>query len=568
MTVDCPEEENLLESLRGRNIYVPGVCGGTYGCGKCRVRVLEGFLEVTGGDARHLSIDELENGWRLACLARPTQNLVIEAVRLGEENFRAVTEYDGEFFGAPPVVIDEMPFEKSAKSVTERVCGDHGEGGLTMEVLRDCSGLVEGGFKTAYIARSGGRVLHVGGTRRALYAIAVDIGTTTLCLSLVNVVDGTVLGCLSSINDQRRYGMDVISRIMRAAQGELPVLSGLIRTQIAREAEKLCAEHGVDHGSVVKMAIAGNTVMLHLLLGLSCRTLGVYPFTPVTLSPLSLRYDDIFDGCGVDFSCQADILPGISTYVGADISAGILFTDLIESERPAVLLDMGTNGEMALSRDGMLYCAAAAAGPAFEGGNIQWGTGSVPGAISSVRFEGDVCRIDTIGGAPPVGICGSGVIDATAECLTHGFILPNGRFERNRGGRVVLGATNAGEEIVFTQKDIREVQLGKSAIRSGMDVLMRAAGLQYGDIGEFYVAGGFGSSVNTENGAAIGLFPAELSGKMRAVGNSALGGLVKYLLDDSAPKVLDAITRNAKEFSLSEDKSFNRMFIDNMSFVL
>jgi uncharacterized 2Fe-2S/4Fe-4S cluster protein (DUF4445 family) len=437
-----------------------------------------------------------------------------------------------------------------------------GDGPLSMETLRGCSEIVESGAAEVFVARAGGRILRVG-HKAALFAIAVDIGTTTICMALIDVRDGTVSGRLSMINRQREYGADVISRIHRAANGELTAIGGAVRSQIAQGALKICADNGVEPGAVIRMAVVGNTAMLHLLLGLSCKTLGVYPFTPVTLDTLYLRYDEIFEG---PLRCAVEVLPGISTYVGADAAAGILFTNLHESASPALLLDMGTNGEMAVSRDGRLHCTATAAGPAFEGGNIEWGTGSVPGAISSVRFDGGEARIETIDGALPTGICGSGVIDAVAACLKSGIISETGRFEKRFEGGVPLGVTDQGREIRFTQRDVREVQLAKSAVRSGIDILLKTAGLSYEDVGAFYIAGGFGYRIDFDSGVAIGLFPKELSGRMRAVGNSALGGAIKYLLDKSAGSALEAIARGSGHFDLSEDGAFNDMFMENMIF--
>jgi len=551
---------NLLDAMRGMGLYVPALCGGRGTCGKCRIRAMDGALDVTETDAAHISRGDLDAGWRLACAARPTSDAAVEVAPRGEDNFAVVEDYSGAIRGAAAITT-LVAMEKSPRSVTDRVKMD-GDVPLSMETLRGCSEIVENGASEVFVTRAGGRILRVG-SRTDLFAIAADIGTTTLCMALVDVRDGAVLGRLSMINKQREYGADVISRIHRAANGDLAAIGDAVRVQLARGAQKICSDNGVDPGAVVRMAVVGNTAMLHLLLGLSCKTLGAYPFTPVTLDALYLRYDEIFEG---SLRCAVEVLPGISTYVGADITAGILFTNLPESERPALLLDMGTNGEMAVSRDGRLCCTATAAGPAFEGGNIEWGTGSVPGAISSVRFDGGETRIETIGGTPPTGICGSGVIDAVAACLKSGIISGTGRFEKDFEGGVSLGLTERGREIRFTQRDVREVQLAKSAVRSGIDILLKIAGLSYGDVGAFYIAGGFGYRIGFDSGVAIGLFPEEFSGRMTAVGNSALGGAIKYLLDESAGGALEAIARGAEHFDLSEDGAFNDMFMENMMF--
>jgi uncharacterized 2Fe-2S/4Fe-4S cluster protein (DUF4445 family) len=289
-----------------------------------------------------------------------------------------------------------------------------------------------------------------------------------------------------------------------------------------------------------------------------------------------MNYRELFEG---DLFCEVAVLPGISTYVGADITAGILFSGIHRSREPAAFMDIGTNGEMALAFGGKILCAATAAGPAFEGGNILWGTGSVPGAISKARFrkvgaapegkspEGQF-EITTIGGKEPVGICGSGVVDIVYQGLVNGLILPGGRFDRKSlpANEIFLARAPDGRDIVFCQKDVRELQLGKSAIRSGFDAMLNYAKLGYDDIKTLYIAGGFGFNLNLESGAGIGLIPRELLPKVSLAGNSALGGAAKYLLNPDYGETLYRITEEAVEFSLPSDKFFNSSFINNVNF--
>jgi uncharacterized 2Fe-2S/4Fe-4S cluster protein (DUF4445 family) len=239
-------------------------------------------------------------------------------------------------------------------------------------------------------------------------------------------------------------------------------------------------------------------------------------------------------------------------------------------------MDIGTNGEMALAKDGKLLCTATAAGPAFEGGNILWGTGSVPGAISQVKYRNGgngvsggesntMFDVKTIGDKPPVGICGSAVVDIVYQGLRNGLIESSGRFARGVGD-LVLAKNPEGEEIKFIQKDVRELQLAKSAIRSGMEALLRHTGTDYGAVKTLYIAGGFGFNLNFESGAGIGLIPPELLPKVSLIGNSALGGAVKYLLDRDAGDTLEKIVALSQEYSLPEDRYFNEIFIDNVEF--
>jgi uncharacterized 2Fe-2S/4Fe-4S cluster protein (DUF4445 family) len=348
----------------------------------------------------------------------------------------------------------------------------------------------------------------------------------------------------------------------RAGKGDLSKMSAAVRGQIAGCAETLCRNQGISEKAVIKFAVAGNTTMIHLLLNLNCTTLGVVPFTPVTLDFVSCAWHELFDG---DFSCPVVILPGISTCVGADISAGLFFTELHRITGPVFFMDIGTNGEMALAKDGKLLCAATAAGPAFEGGNILCGMGSVPGAISRVNYRNGSFDIKTIANKPPIGICGSGVIDTVYQGLRNGLIESGGKFTTGTGD-MVLAKNPAGEDIKFVQKDARELQLAKSAIRSGMETLFHRTGTDYGEVKALYIAGGFGFNMNPESCAGIGLIPRELESKVSIAGNSALGGTVRYLLDHGAEDEIKKIISLSREHSLQEDKYFNQIFIDNIEF--
>lgn len=556
-TIEIEPGENLLKSLQAGGVYVPAVCGGRGVCGKCGVSVLTGSLPASAADRAHFAPEDIAAGRRLGCTAFPTQSLTLEIPETGEARFSGVADFQFE-----PIVraFDEQPFTrgKSPLSFARQL---NPAGGLTLSELREASKLAEAASgETVSVFTDRGRIIHIG--TEPLYAIAVDIGTTTIAFAGVDLKTGTVVHRLSVVNRQREYGADVISRIQRANAGDIVLLSRCVRTQIAEGIAELCAGEGMQRGRVCTIAVAGNTAMLHLLLQISCKTLGLSPFTPVTLDMAYIRYRELFDG---DRDCGVMVLPGISAYVGADITAGLLFTELHKSAVPAAFMDIGTNGEMALAYGGKLLCTATAAGPAFEGGNILWGTGSVPGAIAHVRFRDGVFESNTIGNQPPVSICGSGIVDTVYQGLKQEIILPNGRFNAQTK-EITLAQNPEGRNIVFTQKDVRELQLAKSAIRSGFDALLNHAGLGYDDLDTLYLAGGFGFNLNLESAAGIGLIPYELVPKIRLVGNSALGGTVKYLLNSDYEDALNQIIENAEEFSLPTDPYFNTHFITNVDF--
>ncbi|MDR1030886.1 MAG: ASKHA domain-containing protein [Treponema sp.] len=574
--ITISEEEagnkSLLQHLQDNGIYLPALCGGHGSCGKCAVKVVSGLLKASDADESYFAPAAMSAGFRLACTAYPTEPIRIVLPDTHEEQFSVVSHFEA----LDRIVIknldrERIPIEKSPVSFARQV-NPAQSGMVSLHELEKIARLAEQtqyntGKNKVYVYRDKETILHISDKPKDLYAIGIDIGTTTLALALVNLQTGTIQGRLSLVNKQREYGADLISRIQRANDGDLPRLSQRIREQIGEAVITLCHTSAIEALDVVKMAIAGNTTMLHFLLNLRCDTLGYYPFTPITLDRVSFYYDEVFTG---PLSCKVDVLPGISTYVGADITAGILCSNLYRSSEPVLLLDIGTNGEMALfipahgpGGAGKILAAATAAGPAFEGGNILWGTGSVPGAIASVSYQSGGFAVQTIDNQDPIGICGSGVVDTVYAGLTHKLILPNGRLRDQTTG-LFLAKTADGQDILFCQKDVRELQLGKSAIRSGMDALLHQSGLRYEDIQQVFVAGGFGFKLPVASGVGIGLIPQALESKIRLIGNSALGGTIRYLLDRDTSEILPQILSISEEFSLSGDPYFNQLFIQNL----
>jgi uncharacterized 2Fe-2S/4Fe-4S cluster protein (DUF4445 family) len=496
------QRRSLLTLLRERGAYLPALCGGRGTCGKCRV--LCGELPVSTADRARFSQAELAAGFRLACAAYPAGEVsVVIPEAADEQSFSALTDFDaGKLLGA---AVEKPPYR---------------------------------------------------------YAIGVDLGTTTIAFALLDAHSGAVLSTLSMLNEQRKWGADVISRIDAANSGELQRLSESVRGQIGAGIAALCPK--VSDTALV--AVAGNTTMLHILHEFSCQHLGRAPFTPVSLDFVTRPYSALFDG---DLAATVVTLPGISTYVGADIVADILFADLLQTHENALLIDIGTNGEMALLTAGRLLCTATAAGPAFEGGNLLWGTGGVSGAIAKARYENGGWELETIGGCPPVGICGSGVVDVVWQGLKNDLILPSGRLNQRDElaiDELVLAKTTDGRDITLHQKDVREVQLAKSAIRSGLDALLHHAGLDYDAIDTLYLAGGFAYHLNPESAGGIGLLPPQLLPKLKQLGNGALAGALLYALNPAKVEPLKRIVALSEAYPLPEDPYFNTLFIENLTF--
>ncbi|MDR3160966.1 MAG: ASKHA domain-containing protein [Spirochaetaceae bacterium] len=570
-TIEARGDTNLLVQLQAAGLYLPAICGGRGSCGKCKVRILSGSPEITPLDKAYFSEEAIQGGCRLACAAFPREALTLSVPEAGEGNFAILNSFKAGAVAVDTIRAEPQAVEKSGESFARRISAASRR--LSLRGLRQIAKLADmsaGAGSEAvlnpYVYRDRGKVVYISREKRDLFAVALDIGTTTIAMALVNLQTGQIPGRLSVINRQREFGADVISRIQRANAGDLDALSRRVRAQISEGVAALCRDHGVGPEEVCKAAIAGNTTMVHLLLNLSCNTLGQYPFTPVTLDAVTFHYNELFEGGP---ACETTVLPGISTYVGADIAAGLLFSELHKTDAPVLFMDIGTNGEMALALPGKITCTATAAGPAFEGGTMRWGTGSVPGAISRVRYRDGRFEVSTIDDRLPTGICGSGVVDAVYQALKHNLVLKHGGFNRELGITGLTLAKNAdGEDIQVFQKDIRELQLAKSAICSGVDALLHQAALRYEDIKTLYIAGGFGYNLDFESGAGIGLIPQALAPKVALIGNSALGGAVKYLLDSDSPAALDRILDLSEEFNLAEDKFFQKIFIENINFYI
>ncbi|MCI6888329.1 MAG: ASKHA domain-containing protein [Lachnospiraceae bacterium] len=509
----CEEKETILEAYQRQAEAVTAVCGGKGTCGKCRIRLLGGTLPVTEADRRVFSEQELADGYRLSCRAVPTENCSVELCFAEEEGFHAVDTFVG--------------------------TGNEGkaEGGRT-----------DGGL-----------------------GIAVDIGTTTLAAQLVDRSDGRILQSVSSINHQRSFGADVISRIEASVAGKGGELRQRIRADLQKLIRKLIEQSGISAGEIEQVIIAGNTTMGHLLMGYSCETLGVFPFTPVNIGTIRGSFEAII---GSELSgeevpqCEVILLPGISTYVGGDIASGLYACGFDGNTQVNLLVDLGTNGEMAIGSRERILVTSTAAGPAFEGGNISCGTGSIPGAICHVTIQDNRrTSIETIRHQPPVGICGTGVIEITAELLRQQLIDATGRMEEayfEEGFPIAI--TPEGHEISFTQKDVREMQLAKSAVRAGVETLIRRYGIGYEDIDHVYLAGGMGFQMNREAAAAIGLLPPELLGKIIAVGNSSLAGAVQALCKDTWQETMEHVVSVSREIALANDPDFNQYYMTHMMF--
>lgn len=386
------------------------------------------------------------------------------------------------------------------------------------------------------------------------FGMAIDIGTTTVVIYFVHMLTGQIRKIASFINPQRAFGSDVISRISHCQlnQDGLAQLQRSITRAINDEINAFIPDEGISVNDIGKVVVAGNTTMLHMLLGVDPVSIAMAPFTPEFIDKQSREAGRI--GLNTNPSAEVITLPCISAYVGADILAGL--AALKVSNKNYLFLDIGTNGEMALVRGREILACATAAGPAFEGASLSCGMGAVTGAISVFHDEN---RYHVIGNTDPRGICGSGIIDIVAWLFRNELIDESGLLEK----RLVINGKN---DIGVNQQDIREIQLAKSAIFSGIKVLLKKSGLTYDDIDAMYLAGGFGHYINISSALAIGLLPHELEGRIFPVGNSSGFGALQYLKSlVFEEKTIDILSRS-RYIELSGDDDFTVEFAMNIDF--
>jgi uncharacterized 2Fe-2S/4Fe-4S cluster protein (DUF4445 family) len=383
---------------------------------------------------------------------------------------------------------------------------------------------------------------------------ALDIGTTTVFARLLDLDTGEVLDTLSALNDQRIYGADVMSRIGAAREGKTGELFSRINTQVQDMLSRFDGKWDLKKKEL--LAVAGNTAMLHLFINADPSPLGAVPFTPVFLEAREISGSDLALPVKT-----VSLLPSISAFVGADITSGIAATGMTEQEKTTLLIDIGTNGEMALFYRGKLFCSSTAAGPALEGAGISCGTGSIAGAVNRIEKRGGKTVISTIGSGPPAGICGSGLVDAMALMLDEGVIDETGAFTDDDADAFPIA-----EGIAVTRADVRQFQLAKSAIISGIKILCKAADLTVEAVEQVYIAGGLGFYIAIDSAVRTGLLPSCFKDRSDVCGNTSLEGAVRSLKESAFLSRCTAIAAKSVTVELAADPAFMEEFAENMLF--
>jgi uncharacterized 2Fe-2S/4Fe-4S cluster protein (DUF4445 family) len=586
-TTRVPPGTTLFSAAHWIGLPIDSTCGGRGTCGKCKVRVLEGASEVTTADHRLLRKDEVENGWRLSCQARIYEDMICEVPQLLRVP-KAAT------MGLSRLVIIDPNVRKVYLELTEPDLHDQrsdvtrlrdalsAEGhdmSASVPVLRTLpKTLRDAGFKvTAVLAGEHLVAIEPGDTTEECFGVAFDVGTTTLVGTLMNLRTGMAAAVSSTLNGQAPYGADVISRISHAMNGadSIDELKAAVVRTMNGILDDLYRDSGVSPDRTYEAVVVGNVTMLHLLLGIDPTPISMMPFTPTFMDALSVPANEV--GLRIHPSGYIQTLPALGAYVGADIVSGVLATNIAREDKMRVFVDVGTNGEIVIGSSQRTLATAAPAGPAFEGSQIKCGMRATDGAIEGVQL-GDRVELQVIGGdVAPIGLCGSGLVDAVAQLLTVGLLDHSGRMRSAadvpnhpladrlievEGVRAFLLA----EGVYLSQRDVRELQFAKGSIATGIKILMNILGVAASELDEVYLGGSFGSYLNPESAKIIGLVPDVDVDKIIAVGNSAGEGAKIALLSYRERQVAFELPSRIEYVELSGRSDFNDAFVEVLRF--
>ena len=610
--VEVEKGTTVIRAALNAGVHINASCGGNGVCGKCRIKIEQG--QVEGGISEKLSKEDIAEGYRLACLATVLDDLIVrvpieseidesvlnlQASPRKRANIRQVALKDfkekGIFF--PPVEKRylELPpptHEDNSADVTRlvnflRLKYDEHRLEVDFSVIKKISKVLrESDFKvTATLARSvredgKTRILNVqpGDTSKRNFAIAVDIGTTTIYGQVLDLNTGEVLAEYGDFNAQMSYGEDVINRIVYAEKGNgLEELNRAVLKTINKVISKIMKKSGVEHDEISHITLAGNTTMTHLFLKLDPRHIRRAPYVPTcTLYP-PLNAREL--GLELEEHVVALIYPSVSSYVGGDIVAGIMGSLVYREEDLTLYVDIGTNAEIVIGNKDWMVCAACSAGPAFEGGGMKFGVRAEKGAIEDFSIDPVTLEpmVFTIGNAKPIGICGSGLITIVATLFEVGVIDNRGKFNRelntprireNDGiwEYVLVWAdeSGVGRDITLQEPDIDNLIRAKGAIYSGCMTLLKEVGLSISDLDRIIIAGGFGSYIDLEKAITIGLLPEMDTDKITYLGNGPLLGAKMSSLNNHIRREVVEVVKKMTNFELSETPSYMDNYVASL----
>ncbi|MEY2535251.1 MAG: hypothetical protein QOF29_3161 [bacterium] len=592
--VRVPSGTPIFDAASWNGIAIDSTCGGHGTCKKCKVRIVEGDVPVGRVDPRAFSPDELRAGWRLACRASAGEDLVVEVPPLQTRPKAALVGVGRHVILRPSVQkryleLDEPSMDDQRSDVQRLLDAiEDLEPSVDLEVARTLGRIMrDAGFRvTAVVCDETLVAVEPGDTTGRRYAIAFDLGTTTVVATLLDLETGTPAAVRSMLNRQQPYGADVISRVSATMMDEsaLEALQARAQETMSQLAEEVCAEARVDPGEVYEMVVCGNVTMTQLALGIDPEPLSMAPFIVTAHELPPARAADF--GVRVHPRAPAFVFPSLGAYVGGDIVAGMLATGLTRDRRVRLFIDVGTNSEIALGSAERVVATAAPAGPAFEAAQIRCGMRAAEGAVEGVKIAGDELRLQVIGDAEPVGMCGSGLVDCVAELVHAGLLDHSGRFvDEDAAARLHPGLaprlTKVGEERVFvmhwrgedpanavylSQRDVRELQFAKASIATGWRILLTELGLEPGDITQVLLAGSFGAYLSPVSAVRIGLVPDIALARIVSAGNVAGEGAKMAALSLRERAEARSILDEVQYVELSGRADFNDAFIDELAF--
>lgn len=546
-TITVDEGTTILQAARLAGVLIESPCNSNITCGKCKVKLDESSISnVISSGEHHLTDEESTKGFVLSCGTKIIGDISVEVItKEKNETLKILSEGRG--------------FDIKIHTFIRK---EYLENENTTKVYFHNQLLGTEEFNT----------------EDKLFGVVVDIGTTTMVTSLIDLNTGRELGSISSLNPQAVHAQDVLSRIKFASDKDgLEKMYKGVTTEINNMIIQLCKSKDVDFKNIYEVIFSGNTCMLHLAANVNPSSLGKYPYDPqiyggnhiaakdhnLTISPLGLIY----------------LPPIISAYVGADITSGILASRLHEEKGITLFVDIGTNGEMAVALNGELSATSTAAGPAFEGMNITHGMRAADGAIEFFNIEDDgTLSVKTIGDKEAVGICGSGLIDIVGELVANRVINKSGKFVDpdkvdlkpalkeslvKFEGKTVFRIT---DKVYLSQKDVRQVQLAKGAVRAGIEFLLKSKDVKADDVDKVLIAGSFGYHLRAKSLINIGLLPSEFEDKIEFIGNTSKSGGQIFLLNTKYRKTMEKLVKQVDVIELSSYKEFDKVFVQSLSF--
>jgi uncharacterized 2Fe-2S/4Fe-4S cluster protein (DUF4445 family) len=593
--VRVPSGTPIFDAASWNGIAIDSTCGGHGTCKKCKVRIVSGDVPVGTIDPRAFSPDELRDGWRLACRAGARGDLVVEVPPLQTRPKAALAGVGRHVILRPSVqkrhLVLEEPTLSDQRPDLQRVLDglDDLEPYASIELLRTLGGtLRKANFDvTAVVCDQELIELEPGDTTDRRFAIAFDLGTTTVVATLLDLESGQPLEVRSMLNRQQPYGADVITRISATMMDDraLGALRDRAHETMAELVDEVLAAAKVDSHEVYEITVCGNVTMMQLALGIDPEPLSMAPFVVATHEFPPVRAADF--GVAVHPLAPAFVFPSLGAYVGGDIVAGMLATGLTRDRRLRLFIDVGTNSEIALGSVDRVLATAAPAGPAFEAAQIRCGMRAADGAIEGVRIDGDALELEVIGDVAPSGMCGSGLVDAVAALVQSGLLDHSGRFIPDQDAAelrpgLASRLTKIGEERVFvlnwsdsgdpaesvflSQRDVRELQFAKASIATGWNILLAELGVAPDEITQVLLAGSFGAYLTPLSAVRIGLVPKLALPRIVSAGNVAGEGAKIAALSRRERAEAESILVEVEYVELSGRADFNDLFIDQLAF--